>query len=107
SLPNRAREPVAIPDRSALGRAGQQSRTNTLPRVSACRCPSIPEHNCLVSVHDNAAVEVPGYCPGEDSLLDVLAFACEIFRGILMADPLHVLLDDRAFIQICRHVVRG
>jgi hypothetical protein len=24
-----------------------------------------------------------------------------------MADPFRVLLDDRAFIQICGHVVRG
>jgi len=59
-----------------------------------------------VAVHERPPFEVKSDGAGEHTALDVTALADEILGAVLMADPLDVLLDDRALIEIGGDVVR-
>jgi hypothetical protein len=43
----------------------------------------------------------------QHAALDVAALAREIFRRVAMADALDVLVDDRAFVEVARNIMRG
>lgn len=43
----------------------------------------------------------------QHAALDVAALAREIFRRVAVADALDVLVDDRAFVEVARDVMRG
>ena len=47
------------------------------------------------------------YRAGQHAALDIAALARKIFRRIAMADALDVLVDDRALIEVARHIVCG
>ena len=44
---------------------------------------------------------------GQHAALDIAALAREVFRRIAVADALDVLVDDRAFVEVARDVMRG
>ena len=52
-------------------------------------------------------LDVPAHRAREHDALDIAADGSEIFRAVRVIDALHVLLDDRAFVEFGRHVVRG
>jgi hypothetical protein len=51
--------------------------------------------------------QVPGDGTREHYTLQVSAFANQVFHLLAMRDAHYVLLDDRAIVQDCRHVVAG
>ena len=46
-------------------------------------------------------------CAGQDSALDVTSLANEVGRGVAVADPLDVLVDDRPLVEVAGDVMRG
>ena len=43
----------------------------------------------------------------QHAAFNVAALARQIFRGVAMTDALDVLVDDRAFVEVARDVMRG
>src|ERR1700761_6702027 len=64
------------------------------------------EDDGAAPVQQDALLRVPAHGPGQRDALGVTADGCEIVRGIRMIYPGDLLLDDRALVQVCRHVVR-
>jgi hypothetical protein len=56
------------------------------------------KHDCLVAVNQHAVFNVRAHRTGENNLLQVAAFANEIFDRIAMRDANHILFDDRAIV---------
>jgi len=56
-------------------------------------------------VHQHAVVEVATHGAGEDETLEVAADAHEVLERVAVADPLNVLLDDRACVERLGRVV--
>ena len=68
---------------------------------------SIHEHNSLAAVEDDAIFEVMAHGARQHAAFDVAALARQIFRRVTVADALDVLVDDRALVEIARHIMRG
>src|SRR5436190_8574939 len=60
-----------------------------------------------IAVEQYPVFRVPGHRPGQDLCLDVPAGLGEALRGERVVHPDHVLLDDRALVQLRGHVVGG
>ena len=67
---------------------------------------SVEDHG-LVIVDQDAVLEVPAHRSRGHQALDVAPLAHQVGRRVAMAHPHHVLLDDRALVQIGGRVVRG
>ena len=63
------------------------------------------EDNCLVLVGKYLAFDVLGHSKREDNFLQVTPLAHQAIWRIFMGDACHILLDDRAGIQLCRDIV--
>src|SRR6185437_16211702 len=60
-----------------------------------------------IAVEQYPVLRVPGHRPGQDLCLDVPAGLGEALRGERVVYPDHVLLDDRALVQVRGDVVGG
>jgi hypothetical protein len=60
-----------------------------------------------VTVGKDAVFEVRSHGAGEYNPFEIFALPDQIGDFITVADTYHVLLNDRPFIEVCRHVVRG
>ncbi|MCY1422496.1 hypothetical protein D9M71_381800 [compost metagenome] len=58
-------------------------------------------------MHQHAVFQVVAQATGQDHLLDITAETHHVFDAVAMADADHVLLDDRAGIQLFGDVVAG
>jgi len=65
------------------------------------------EYDGFRTVDDHAPIEMPGDGPGKDAALDFATLANQILHRVVVADALHVLLDDRPLIEIGGHVMGG
>src|SRR5215475_962106 len=65
------------------------------------------EDDGAAAVEQDAVLGVPAYGAGEGDPLGVAADGREVLRTVGMVDPGDLLLDDRALVQVGRHVVRG
>ena len=63
------------------------------------------EHDRLVAITENSVLQMPHYGPRQHSPLDIPTLLYEIFHLIPMRNSHHVLFDDRAVVQCCRHIV--
>ena len=68
---------------------------------------SIHEHHGLAAVEDHAILKVMTHRARQHAAFDIAALAHQVFRRIAMADALHVLVDDRAFVERAGDVMRG
>src|SRR6185436_20439781 len=68
---------------------------------------SIHEDYSLAAVEDHAILEMMAHGARQHTPFDVAALAREVFRRVAVADALDVLVDDRAFVEIARDVMRG
>ena len=57
------------------------------------------EHNRLVPVQQDAALDVPADRSGQNYFLQITAFLNELFNGIAVRDACDVLLDDGTIIE--------
>ena len=60
-----------------------------------------------MAVDQHAVFAVPFDGTGQHLALGITALGCEVFHGFAVVHTGHVLLDDRAFVQIGRHIVGG
>ena len=58
-------------------------------------------------MHQHPVVEVVADGAGEDEALEVAADADQVLERVAVADPLYVLLDDRAGVELLGRVVGG
>jgi hypothetical protein len=58
------------------------------------------EDDGLVSVEQGAILEMEADRFGKDAAFDVAALADEVVRGVGVGDRFHVLMNDRAFIEV-------
>ena len=63
---------------------------------------SVFEHDRLCTMQQNAVFQMTTDSAGQNAALDVAALADQVFGAVAVADPLHVLLDDRPFVQVGR-----
>ena len=52
-------------------------------------------------------LDVGAYGPGKHGDFEVAALAPEVLDGVAVADPDHVLVDDRPLVEVGRDVVGG
>ena len=64
------------------------------------------EDDGAVAVEQDAVLGVPAHGPCERPALDVLTQRHQVLDGPRVVHPLDVLLDDRALVEVARHVVR-
>jgi hypothetical protein len=69
--------------------------------------PLLVEDDRLVSIAQNAAIEVPADGAGKDDALEVAAAGDEVFHLVAVRDACHVLLDDGAVVEHFGDVVAG
>src|SRR2546428_14173952 len=65
------------------------------------------KHHRLVPIKQNPVLDVPADGARKDDLLDVAAFFDELFHGVAIRDPDHILLDDRAIVEYFGDIVGG
>ena len=73
------------------------------------RCPGRPlsgEDDGAVTVEQHPVLGVPAHCLRQHPALDVLSLGLQHGHRVLVPGPRHVLLNDRPFIEVRRHVVR-
>ena len=58
-----------------------------------------------MAVEQHAVLAVPLDGAGQHLTLGVAALGGEVFHRLAMVHAGYVLLNDRAFIQVCRHIV--
>lgn len=63
------------------------------------------ENDCLVSVQDGPTLHMIPDGTGQNTAFNIPAFADQIVRIVCVRNPFHVLLDDRAFIEIACHIM--
>src|SRR3546814_17057922 len=68
---------------------------------------SVPEVDCLGAVRQHAAIKVETDGARQHPAFDIPSLADEIVRGVVMADPLDILFDARAFVQIGGDIMGG
>src|SRR3954451_11842594 len=66
----------------------------------------LPEHHRLRPVEQHPGLGVPAYGAGEHLALDVATGRDELGGVEAVVDARHVLLDDRALVEVAGHVVR-
>src|SRR5262249_16991947 len=67
----------------------------------------VHKHHRPTAVRDHAILEVITDRARQHAPLDVAALGHEIVGRVAMTDALDVLVDDRAFVEIARHVMRS
>src|SRR5271157_3453983 len=67
---------------------------------------SVEDYGAVV-VEQHPVLRVPGHRPGQDLRLDVTAGLAQALGRERVVHPDHVLLDDRAFVQVWCNIVRG
>src|SRR3954469_12507224 len=65
------------------------------------------EHDGLVAVNEHTAFEVPADGLREDELLEIAASADQVLDAVAVRHARNVLMNDWAFVQIPRRVMRG
>jgi hypothetical protein len=75
------------------GSCGGFEAGETMGRVSA-------EHHGLGAVEDHAVLAVPLHGTGQHLAFGVAAAGGQVFHGVGVVGAGHVLLDDRAFVQV-------
>ncbi len=80
----------------------------TQQEASSCSRPAVRsgEDDGAVPVEQYPVLGVPAHRLRQHPALDVLALGLQRGHRVLVAGPCHVLLDDRALIEVRRHVVR-
>jgi hypothetical protein len=56
---------------------------------------------------EDAILDMPHHRPGEHGAFDLPTDATKIFGGVPVVDPVDILFDDRASIELIRHVMGG
>ena len=67
--------------------------------------PGSGEDDGAVPVEQHPVLGVPAHGLRQDPALDVLPLGLQHGHRVLMTGPRHVLLNDRALIEVRRHVV--
>ncbi|MPM73070.1 hypothetical protein SDC9_120046 [bioreactor metagenome] len=89
------------PGRNAVQGAGAAGHMiNPKPR-------DLAEHHGLVTVENDAALAMPLHGTGQNLALGVAATGRQVLHGVGMVGACHVLLYDRAFVEVGRHIVGG
>src|SRR5690606_36225686 len=76
----------------------RRARSGTLASV---------ENDGTLAVQQNAVLNVAANRPRENQRLYVAAYPSQFFGAHAVIDPFDVLLNDGAFIQVCRYVMRS
>ena len=69
--------------------------------------PSLTEHHRAQPVEEDAVLGEESHGTSEDEAFDVASDFGEVFDGLSVGDPVHLLLDDRAFVEVGGDEVRG
>src|SRR4051794_8480108 len=83
------------------------SSIRSFRRAHACGDRATSEHERAPAFDDDAVLKVRTDSACEHDALDVAADADELVGPHRVRDALHVLLDDRTFVELTRCVVRG
>src|SRR5205807_1411261 len=94
-------------DTSATGLCGWQDTKVTMAGIAWMLLISLVENDCLVSVKEDAILDVPAHGTRQDYLLQVAAFLQQVVEGVAVRDADYVLLDDWAIVQNLGDVVAG
>ena len=70
-------------------------------------CSPAAEDHALVAVHQHAVLDMPAHRARQHHAFDVAADGGEVLGRHRVVHALHVLLDDRAFVEVGGDVVRG
>nr|ABM53575.1 conserved hypothetical protein [uncultured bacterium CBNPD1 BAC clone 1664] len=81
--------------------------TGARPRAGGGPPRLVREDHRLAAVQEDPVLQHPAHRPGQHPALDVAALAHQVLRLVAVADPLHVLLDDRALIEVGGDEVGG
>ena len=93
---------VIRPDQKAS--RGPAFKTGRRPPPAA---PALPEHHRALPRQQHPVLAVPLHGARQHLAFGVAADGGQVFHRLAVVHAGHVLLDDRAFVQVGRHVVRG
>src|SRR5262245_60535432 len=97
--------PVGEPDRGSISLFAHRIYPKPLRTFRSDALPR--EHYSPVAVEHDAAFEVKSDGAGQNPAFDVTPGGNEVVSRHRMRHPFGFLLDDRSFIEIRRHVMRG
>src|SRR5262249_10050591 len=75
--------------------------------VTGSRGRKSPEDDGAAAVEEDAVLGMPAHGVSQRNPLGVTADGREVFGAVRVVDAGDLLLDDRALVQVGRHVVRG
>ncbi len=65
------------------------------------------ENHRLPAIHQNAVIDVPAHRARQHHLFQIAALLQQVIEPVAVGDADHVLLDDRAFVEIGGDVMAG